>query len=364
MDHAEYFRKQISLTEWLEAMNHSEAEAMRVEDNDKRERLRRLNQLIGLPFDQPHQFKATEVVNRTPEFQKFLKEHGHELCAIRLIPIDPALPKLRMRGKSINEAIAWLPDQHIDPSKYRIDFVPHAEKTNWATIFVVNEHGIMGEVTRAGHNTLTQGTYEDQERPVSFTYDFQGWHLERDEPGALEHLQELTALLRVKDSDVRAKISQELDGQFSHDYLEGYFESTDSDQFGIWFIDYNRILGRLYQTATAAQAASTDKPLVSGQIGSPGQATGRVHVVNDPADATFQPGEILVCRMTTPDYLPLMQRSAAIVTDLGGILSHAAIVARELGKPCLTATRTATTTLKTGQTVTVDADAGVVQLLA
>jgi pyruvate, water dikinase len=70
---------------------------------------------------------------------------------------------------------------------------------------------------------------------------------------------------------------------------------------------------------------------------------------------------VLVCRMTTPDYLPLMQKAAAIVTDVGGILSHAAIVARELGKPCLTATGSGTTTLHDGQEVEVDGDAGLVR---
>ena len=65
--------------------------------------------------------------------------------------------------------------------------------------------------------------------------------------------------------------------------------------------------------------------------------------------------------MTTPDYLPLMKQAAAIVTDAGGVLSHAAIVARELGKPCITATGSATQLLREGQLVDVDADLGEVR---
>jgi pyruvate,water dikinase len=90
--------------------------------------------------------------------------------------------------------------------------------------------------------------------------------------------------------------------------------------------------------------------------------TGKVRIVNAHTD-TFQTGEILVCEMTTPEYLPLMQRAAAIVTNQGGILSHAAIVARELKKPCIVATREATQKLQTGQEVEVDASAGVVKIL-
>ncbi len=76
----------------------------------------------------------------------------------------------------------------------------------------------------------------------------------------------------------------------------------------------------------------------------------------------FVDGSVLVCEVTTPDYVPLMQRASAIVTDQGGILSHAAIVARELGIPCIVGTQHATARLKNGQIVTVDANEGVVIL--
>ena len=65
--------------------------------------------------------------------------------------------------------------------------------------------------------------------------------------------------------------------------------------------------------------------------------------------------------MTTPEFVPLMQKAAAIITDQGGILSHAAIVSRELGKPCITGTENATSLLKDGDMVEVDADEGVVR---
>ena len=101
--------------------------------------------------------------------------------------------------------------------------------------------------------------------------------------------------------------------------------------------------------------------LVRGLGASPGMATGRVHVLRSPREGReLAPGEILVAPMTTPDWVPFMRRAAAIVTDSGGSTSHAAIVSRELGLPCIVGTRTATTTLKTGELVTVDGSSGVV----
>jgi pyruvate,water dikinase len=69
-------------------------------------------------------------------------------------------------------------------------------------------------------------------------------------------------------------------------------------------------------------------------------------------------GDVLVTEMTSPDYVPAMRRASAIVTDTGGRTSHAAIVSRELGIPCVVGTGTATSTLKTGQVVSVDGRSG------
>ena len=74
----------------------------------------------------------------------------------------------------------------------------------------------------------------------------------------------------------------------------------------------------------------------------------------------FHDGDVLVTRMTAPDWVPLMRRAAAIATDSGGMTCHAAIVSRELGIPCIVGTRTATETLHDGEIVTVDATRGIV----
>ena len=77
----------------------------------------------------------------------------------------------------------------------------------------------------------------------------------------------------------------------------------------------------------------------------------------------LEEGEILVTSMTSPDYVPAMHRASAIVTNEGGLLSHAAIMSREFGKPCIVGTKVATKVLKTGDLVEVDAEKGVVRIL-
>jgi pyruvate,water dikinase len=116
--------------------------------------------------------------------------------------------------------------------------------------------------------------------------------------------------------------------------------------------------------ATAPPAPHHDggrEPLVHGLGASPGRASGAVRVLESPSqDAMMQRGEVLVTRMTSPDWVPVMRRAAAIVTDSGGMTSHAAIVARELGVPCIVGARTATRVLSPGMIVTVDGSAGTV----
>jgi pyruvate,water dikinase len=113
--------------------------------------------------------------------------------------------------------------------------------------------------------------------------------------------------------------------------------------------------------AAPAPGAPAGEVLLRGLGASPGIASGRVRVLRSPDEGRrLEPGEILVAPMTTPDWVPFMRRAAAIVTDSGGATSHAAIVSRELGLPCIVGTRKGTTALKDGQQVTVDARAGTV----
>ncbi len=178
---------------------------------------------------------------------------------------------------------------------------------------------------------------------------------------ATEHVRMLVEMLRVKDVEAREKLVADFGAMFFGEILCGYFETTTSEEFGVWFVDWNRLLGAEYadeqgDVAQLAQGviadssvealAKTNRPsgnprspnTLRGNIGSRGTATGRARVIRavDLAGADIELGDILVTDVTTPDFLPLMQKAGAVVTAWGGILSHAAIVCRELKKPCLT----------------------------
>lgn len=102
----------------------------------------------------------------------------------------------------------------------------------------------------------------------------------------------------------------------------------------------------------------------SGVTGQKGKVRGRVVVVNGIKELDKVTEGCVLCTVTTnPDYLPAMRKSIAFVTDEGGITCHAAIVSRELKKPCIVGTKNATTFLSDGDLVEVDADFGVVRIL-
>lgn len=99
-----------------------------------------------------------------------------------------------------------------------------------------------------------------------------------------------------------------------------------------------------------------------GELAYPGKVRGRVKIILDVKDAAkLQKGDILVTRMTDPNYVPIMKLAGAILTDIGGITCHAAIVSRELRKPCLVGTKFATQVLKDGDLIEVDANKGIVR---
>jgi pyruvate,water dikinase len=112
---------------------------------------------------------------------------------------------------------------------------------------------------------------------------------------------------------------------------------------------------------TAARPLAAAQALVAGTAASPGTATGRVRLIAGLDDFDrFTAGDVLVCRTTSPAWTPLLARAAAVVTEIGGMLAHAAIVAREFAIPAVLAAEGAMTVLADGQLVVVDGTGGAV----
>jgi len=153
-------------------------------------------------------------------------------------------------------------------------------------------------------------------------------------------------------SDEEVKKLAELGKKIEEHY--GYPQDIEFaiDKNGVWIVQTRQV---------TTYKKKSGKVLLKGIPASPGIGKGKVRIILGPEDfKKFEKGDVLVTRMTNPDFEPLMAIASAIVTDEGGHLSHAAIVSRELGKPCVVGTGEATKVLVDGMFVTVDGTRGFV----
>ncbi len=115
---------------------------------------------------------------------------------------------------------------------------------------------------------------------------------------------------------------------------------------------------------TDLNSSLLNKKIINGTTAYPGFVRGTARVILDTQKKNkFNKGDILVTEMTRPEYLSLVEKSAAFITDAGGMLCHAAITARELQKPCIVGLEVATKVLQNGDMVEVDADHGIIRII-
>jgi pyruvate,water dikinase len=111
------------------------------------------------------------------------------------------------------------------------------------------------------------------------------------------------------------------------------------------------------QTAVATVGEETRKGLACCK----GLVTAKVRVIEDPRTEALLPGEILVARHTDPGWIAVFANAAGVIAERGSLLSHSAIVAREMGVPCVVSLKGVTQWLKTGDIVRLDGGAGTVE---
>ncbi|OGG41004.1 hypothetical protein A2118_00405 [Candidatus Kaiserbacteria bacterium GWA2_50_9] len=158
----------------------------------------------------------------------------------------------------------------------------------------------------------------------------------------------------------KGPISEDLKEEIEKRMQNGYlcYMSTDGATVGYDSIDEVRT-----QLFAFVDSYSAGKELV-GSAAYRGQVKGTIQIIRSEKDfPTFKRGNILVTSMTRPEFVPLMKRASAIITDEGGVTCHAAIVSRELKLPCITGTKNATRVLHDGDVVEVDAEKGIVRIL-
>ncbi len=147
-----------------------------------------------------------------------------------------------------------------------------------------------------------------------------------------------------------------------------YYFPQDSEwalEKGKLYLVQTRPVTSISQTARTAKISKesdikiAQTPILTGSAASPGIGTGPVKILKSPKEIDkIKKGDVLVSPMTSPDYVPAMKKASAIITDEGGQTSHAAIVSRELGVPCVVGTKEATKKLKEGEIVTVNGETG------
>ena len=144
--------------------------------------------------------------------------------------------------------------------------------------------------------------------------------------------------------------------------LEEHYQKPQDIEFAIESKEIYLVQTR---PVTTIEKRYKEKKEISGEVilegvaASPGIASGKIKIVDSLEDLQkIIKGDILVTKMTNPDMVVTMQKSAAIVTDEGGLTSHASIVSREMGIPCVVGTQEATTRLKNGEIITVDGFSG------
>lgn len=362
---AEYFRQHSALADWLRAVSPTERDSILVEDATRSTRLEFLSETIGLPIVATVIFSGAEVQAGAPRFAQFV-EAARGPYALRAFKVDNRDQVFRNRNLPVPQLIDWLRALNLDVPAYELEFSQHLPN-EWATILVVTESGVLGELVRGSLRQLTQGGHSAGSF-VSFTYDFTEWWIDATDPRWRDMAESVLARITVDDPDTRRLLRERLGCEFADGrYLRGYFEAIGAPGGDIRFIDFNMSLGRQLEGSYIGLIRAERQPRtgeVHGRTASRGQTTAvaRVVMYNSAAPSMLTDGEVLVCVEPTPDMVPLLAKAGGLVADRGGVLSHASIVCRELGIPCVVATTNATEVIPDGAVVTVDADSGTVRV--
>jgi len=168
----------------------------------------------------------------------------------------------------------------------------------------------------------------------------------------------LQTLRNMRDKEVLGYLSGEKVGfkeiKYRHKYFAAFYTPKNET------IYHKQKAKKLYQ----AYIKTLKAKILQGQVASAPEKIleGKVSIVLDAHKDKFKPGNILVTTMTRPEFMPLMRRAGAVITDEGGVTCHAAIISRELGIPCIIGAKHATKTLKNNQSVQMNLNTGIIKL--
>lgn len=181
----------------------------------------------------------------------------------------------------------------------------------------------------------------------------------------LKHIGEKQKIsLRLMQFLLPTEIEKAIQGEINKEILQERFKYMMTlyiEGKGL-FVKHGKEAKEIVKKLKFKKVKITNKNELKGMCASVGHATGTAKIINKPEDMKkMEKGDILISEATNPNLMYAIKKAAAIVTNVGGIACHAAIVSRELGKPCLIGTKVATKVFKDGDIVEVDADKGVVR---
>ncbi|WP_213450852.1 PEP/pyruvate-binding domain-containing protein [Rhizomonospora bruguierae] len=250
-------------------------------------------------------------------------------------------------------AMAVLIQRHVDADVSGVMFTPSGPSgvTTIEASWGLGPSVVGGTVTPDAYHIAADGSVTHTTGTKRTRLDRHGAHLvASDVPAARRHLPSI-------DDATAARLTR-----LGHDAAAVLGGAQDIE----WAIADRRIWLLQARPVTAAPPPRSGSTVataatLAGTPGSHGTATGTARIVRGPDDFTrVHPGDILVCPYTDPAWTPLLRVAAGIVTETGGVLSHAAIVAREYRIPAVLGIPTATTALHDGTTITIDGTAGTI----
>jgi len=346
-----YFKDHWTLSEWL--ANSARRDAIIAEDASKRSRLAALRTHAGVPSVTTVRFPYRELLERDTRINAFAEDCGDTPYALRLNPRSTG-QVLRERGKTVQELIRWARELEAPAGAYECVFERHVESKSSA-IFVCADSGMWGEFHDGPLLELNRGSKSDS--VIRFSSSWQ------ESISALPELVvQAIRYLEISNASMRQTLRDECGADFIENHLLGYFEVIQDASGELWFVDYNRLL-IAESPQILYEKGAISSVFLTGQTGARGKGQGVVLHAPDSGVKHVPEGTVLVAHATRPELIGMMASSLAVVTEVGGVLSHAAIACRELGIPCVVGVKGAASSLPQGVEVIVDADAGKIDLL-
>lgn len=330
----------------------------------------RLKDLLSQKIKDPKDLNEALNVLTTPKTKSFSNQYDDALHKIRAE--SDAVKKTILIRKTLKR-FGWIKNSYAGPSRLtpndineEIKTLKKQDKNYFKKIEtekkrIHKKYGLDKETSQLAQRLIDATIWQD-ERKINILKSINSLNVVLEEIAKRYHA-DIKKLYYLLDDEILAKKFLEpcFDDEIKKrlDYSLCFFDKEKKNQLTFYSGKKAR---KVYQKVVFEEQEFGDT--INGFCASTGNAVGEASVcltLNDIRN--FKEGDVLVTSMTRPEFLPAMKKCVAIVADEGGITSHAAIVSRELGKPCVIGTKNATKIIKTGDLIEVKANHGAVRIL-